>query len=295
MCDFRLQWRQTPILLFYQNITGADSLGKGLSTLTIFRYWSCVSKNINIRGHQNDHWGSFWEQKYTGAKVVHSFLCSFFLASQFQEFWGITSKFLQKKGIASHIPFFPRVTFQEFLFAGTMFLQKQVAFTPLPPKCNNSTACRPKMSKRWHAQQHNLQQKNSVAALVSHSSYLLPFPPCQILQLAGLPLIAPSHPSCMVGCCVIARWPPSASQPAPLLLAAPSVCWLPHGIPRDVCCLGLPPPLIKPLHIFALLHPPLVWLVVASHCPVPWLPPPLLLCCCAPLGVWRTMTMQLPP
>jgi hypothetical protein len=91
---------------------------------------------------------------------------------------GNYSKFLQKKGISFHVPFFPRVTFQEFLFAGTMFLQKLVPFLPLLPKFNNSPACRPKMSKRCHTQQHNPQQRISVAALVGRSSYLLPSPPC---------------------------------------------------------------------------------------------------------------------
>jgi hypothetical protein len=41
------------------------------------------------------------------------------LAFQFQDSWGITSKFLQKKGIPFHVPFFSRVTFHELFFAGT--------------------------------------------------------------------------------------------------------------------------------------------------------------------------------
>ncbi len=61
-------------------------------------------------------------------------------------------------------------------------------------------------------------------------------------------------------------------MPPPLV--APSVCWLLCGVCRDACCLGLPPPLIMPLHIFALLHPPLVWLVVVLRCLAPWLLPP---------------------
>jgi hypothetical protein len=157
------------------------------------------------------------------------FFVFLFLAFQFQESWEITSKFLQKKGIPFYVPFFARVTFQEFLFAGTMFLQKLVPFLPLPPKLNNSPACRPKTSKRCHTQQQNLQQRISVATLVGHSSYLLPSPPCQILQLACLPLINPSHPSCLVGCCV-ARWPPSISQPGAPPLVMHSVCWLSCGI-----------------------------------------------------------------
>ncbi len=204
---------------------------------------------------------------------MHSFLRSFFLTSQFQEFQGITSKFLQKRNSFPY-SFFSKVTFQEFLVAGTMFLQKQVPFLPHPPKRNNSPACRPKTSKRCHAQQHNLQQRISVATLVGHSSYLLPSPHRRIFQLACPPLVAPSHPSYPVGCCVIARWPPSTSQLAPPPLNVPSVCWLPCGVCREACCLGLPPPLIMPLHIFALLHPSLVWLVVVSRCPAPWHPPP---------------------
>jgi hypothetical protein len=115
------------------------------------------------------------------------------------------------------------------------------------------------------------------------------------LQLAHPPLVALLHPSCLVGCCVIAQWPPSASQPAPPPLVVPSVCCVLHGVSHDACCLSLPPPLIMSLHIFALLHPPLVWLVVASRCPAPWLPPPLLLCRHTPFGVWRTTTMWPPP
>ncbi len=102
-------------------------------------------------------------------------------------------------------------------------------------------------------------------------------------------------PSCLVGCCVIAWWPPSASQPVPPPLVVPSVCWLPHGICCDTCHLGIPPPLITPLHIFAVLHLPLVWLVVVSRCPEPWLSLPLSLRRHAPLGVWKTMTMRLLP
>ncbi len=56
-----------------------------------------------------------------------------------------------------------------------------------------------------------------------------------------------------------------------------------------------PPPLIRPLHIFALLHPPLVWLIVVSHCLAPGLPPPFSLRRLAPLGVLRTTTTWPPP
>jgi hypothetical protein len=86
--------------------------------------------------------------------------CAFLFAFLFFGFpvQGILGNYFQvpaKKGILFHVPFFSRVTFQEFLFAGTMFLQKQVPFLPLPPKHNNSPACRPKMSKRCHTQQNN--------------------------------------------------------------------------------------------------------------------------------------------
>ncbi len=42
----------TSKLLFYQNVIGADSLGKELSSLQIFKYCKCVQENRNIRGHQ---------------------------------------------------------------------------------------------------------------------------------------------------------------------------------------------------------------------------------------------------
>jgi hypothetical protein len=37
--------------LFYQNVTGANSLGKEISSLQIFNYCKCVRENRNIRGH----------------------------------------------------------------------------------------------------------------------------------------------------------------------------------------------------------------------------------------------------
>ena len=39
-------------LLFYQNVIGADSLGKELSSLTIFNYCVCVLENRNMMGHE---------------------------------------------------------------------------------------------------------------------------------------------------------------------------------------------------------------------------------------------------
>ena len=125
--------------------------------------------------------------------------------------------------------FFSKGNFPGMIFAVTMFLQKLVPFLPFLPKGNNSPECRPKMSKRYHTQQHNRQQRISVAALIGHSSYLLPSPPCQILMLVRPPLVVPSCHSCLVGCCV-ARWPPSASQPVAPPLVAPSVCWLSRGV-----------------------------------------------------------------
>jgi hypothetical protein len=139
-----------------------------------------------------------------------------------------------------------------------MFLQKQVSFLPLPPKHNNSPACRPKTSKRCHTQQQNLQQRISVAVLIGHSSYLLPSPPRQIFQLAHPPLIAPSHPSCSVGCCVIFWCPPSASLPAPppLVVHASARCCrllLRRGAPLVWLVVimpdGLPPPLSRRLRL----------------------------------------------
>jgi hypothetical protein len=114
-------------------------------------------------------------------------------------------------------------------FCRNYVLQKIVPFFPLLPKPNNSPACRPKKSKTCHTQQHNPQQRISVAALIGRSFYLLPSSPCRIVQLACLPLVVPSRPSCLVGCCV-AQWPPSASQPVAPPLVAPSICWLSRGI-----------------------------------------------------------------
>ncbi len=44
----------------YQNLTGANSLGKELSSLQIFKYCKCVRENINIRGHQQCIIASDW-------------------------------------------------------------------------------------------------------------------------------------------------------------------------------------------------------------------------------------------
>jgi hypothetical protein len=151
-----------------------------------------------------------------------------------------------------------------------MFLQKQVPCFPLPPKPNNSPACRPKTSKRCHTQQHNPQQRISVAALVSRSSYLLPSPHCQILQLAHPPLVAPWHPSCLVGCCVIARCPPSASELAPPPLIVHASAWrrrllLPNGASHVWLIVvlpdGLPPPVSWRLCLLSFIG-----CCVALHC-----------------------------
>ncbi len=174
-------------------------------------------------------------------------------------------------------------------------------FYPSHQKRNDSPACRPKTSNRCHTQQHNLQQRFSVAALVSRSSYLLPSLPCQILQMACPPLVAPLHPSCLVGCCVIARWPPSTSLPAPPLLVAHAsarrrhlllcrgttlvqlVALLPDGLPPPLCgrlCLLSFVGCHVVLHHFACLAPQphspshhtsaypcghIIWLVVMLH------------------------------
>jgi hypothetical protein len=71
------------------------------------------------------------------------------------------------------------------------------------------------------------------------ASCMPPSPLCQIPQLAPPPFVALLRPTISVGCRV-ARWPPSASQPAP-------------------------PPLFTPLHslVAASRH-------VVSHCLAPW-------------------------
>ncbi len=51
---------ETSILLFYQNLTGANSLGKELSSLPIFKYCVCVWENRNMRGHQQCIIASEW-------------------------------------------------------------------------------------------------------------------------------------------------------------------------------------------------------------------------------------------
>ena len=124
---------------------------------------------------------------------------------------------------------FSKGNFPGIIFCRNYVPAKTCSFLPLPPKCNNSPACRPNKSKRCYTQQHNLQQRISVAALLCCSSYLLPSLPHQILQLGCPPLVIPSRPSCLVGCCV-AQWPPSASKPEALPLVAPSICWLSCGV-----------------------------------------------------------------
>jgi hypothetical protein len=163
---------------------------------------------------------------------VHSFLHSYFLLSSSRNPGELLPSSCKNKGNPFHVPFFPRVTFQEFLFAGTMFLQKLVLFLPLPPKRNDSPACRPKTSKRCHTQQHNPQQRISVAALVGRSSLI-----CCPLRLAKsfswhVHLLSFHH--------------------TPLV-------WLVVVLPG-----GLPPPLSWQLHL--LLHPPFVGCHVALRC-----------------------------
>ncbi len=55
---------ETSILLFDLNVTGANSLGKELSSPPIFRYCTCVWENINIRGHQQYTGTSDWRFRY---------------------------------------------------------------------------------------------------------------------------------------------------------------------------------------------------------------------------------------
>ena len=119
---------------------------------------------------------------------------------------GILGNYFQvpvKKGIPFHGPFFPRVTFQEFLFAGTMFLQKTSSFLPLLPKRNNSPACRPKMSKK--GTQLLLHCPGALASrlLLSPLRLLLSYPSgflvgCYTARCPNLSpsLVAPLHPSC---------------------------------------------------------------------------------------------------
>ncbi len=44
--------RDIYFVVFYQNVIGANSLGKELSSLTIFNYCVFVQENRNMRGHQ---------------------------------------------------------------------------------------------------------------------------------------------------------------------------------------------------------------------------------------------------
>ncbi len=162
-------------------------------------------------------------------------------------------------------------TFQEFLFAGTMFLQKQAPFLPRPPKHNDSLACRPKTSRRCCTQQHNPQQRISVAALVGRSTYLLPSPPCQVLQLVHPPLVALLHPSWLVvvvlsmfgwlSCC------PAPQTPSPFCRVSVQRCplLLRRGTPLVWLVVmltdGLPPPLSRHLCLSSF-----VGCCVALHC-----------------------------
>ncbi len=50
----------TSMLFFYQNATGANSLGKELSSLHLLKYCKCVRENRNIQGHQQCTIASDW-------------------------------------------------------------------------------------------------------------------------------------------------------------------------------------------------------------------------------------------
>ncbi len=80
------------------------------------------------------------------------------------------------------------------------------------------------------------------------ASCMPPSPLCRIPQPAPPPFVALLRPTCSIGCRV-ARWPPSASQPAP-------------------------PPLFMPLHLLVV-----ALRCVASHCLAHW-PLPLSSCLC---------------
>jgi hypothetical protein len=91
-------------------------------------------------------------------------------------------------------------------------------------------------------------------------------PLCRIPQPVPPPFVTLLRPTCSFGCCVF-RWPPSASQSAPLPLFTPlhslvvplhHIFWL----------LGLPSP---SHHASTSCCASLVWLVVASCCMAPWL------------------------
>jgi hypothetical protein len=78
------------------------------------------------------------------------------------------------------------------------------------------------------------------------ASRLPPSPLCRIPQPAPPPFVALLCPTCSVGCHV-ARWPPSASQPAPPPLFTPlqSLVVASHCVTLSGT-LAFPPPLIKP-------------------------------------------------
>ncbi len=132
---------------------------------------------------------------------------------------------------------FSKGNFPGIPFCRNYVLQKQVLFSPLPPKCNNSPACIQKMSKDVTHNNTTHDKESLLPLLLAAPLLCCPLsPPCQILQLPRLSLVAPSHPSCLVGCCVILVW---------LVVMLTGAL---ASLPLSSCLCPAPPPLVAPWH-----------------------------------------------
>ncbi len=117
-------------------------------------------------------------------------------------------------------------------------------------------------------------------SLRAAASCLPPFLLCRIPQPAPPTFVALLHPTCSVGCRV-ARWPPSASQPAPPPLFTPlhllvvvSRCVTLSGALAFPPPLITPPPLVAPL-LFGWLSRHVAWRPGLSPPPIAVLKMPL--------------------
>ncbi len=127
------------------------------------------------------------------------------------------------------------------------------------PKGNNSPACRPKMSKTYHTQQHNPQQRISVAALVGRSFYIC-CPLCRAKTFSWHIHLLPFHHAPLV-------WLVVAFPVASLHLSdggSTSCCTLRLLVVAWRCVVMLVPLVVPPTIFKALVVSPLIRAAAAA-------------------------------
>jgi hypothetical protein len=152
-------------------------------------------------------------------------LCITFLAFQFQESWGITSMFLQKKEFLSMFLFF------QGYFPGIPFCRNYVPAKKnlLYPSHQNVTIPQHVDQKQVKDVVHHNTTRNKESWLLLSLAAPLIYCPLHLAKSFIWHVCFLSFHCSLVGCCVT-RWPLSASQPAAPPLVSPSIWWLSCGI-----------------------------------------------------------------